>query len=53
MNSLAKQRKLFILSALAVPVLLLVCFVVVPAFDLIRMSFTDWDGLSASSNFIK
>lgn len=53
MNSLARQRKHFILAALAVPVLLLVCFVVVPAFDLIRMSFTDWDGLSASSNFIK
>lgn len=53
MNSLAKQRKRFILITLAVPVLLLVCFVVVPAIDLIRMSFTDWDGLSASSNFIK
>ncbi len=53
MNSLAKQRKRFILAALAIPVLLLVCFVVVPAFDLICMSFTDWDGLSASSNFIK
>lgn len=53
MNSLARQRKHFILAALAIPVLLLVCFVVVPAFDLIRMSFTDWDGLSASSNFIK
>lgn len=53
MNSLVKQRKRFILAALAIPVLLLVCFVVVPAFDLIRMSFTDWDGLSASSNFIK
>ena len=53
MNSLAKQRKRFILAALAIPVLLLVCFVVVPAIDLVRMSFTDWDGLSASSNFIK
>lgn len=53
MNSLARQRKRFILAALAIPVLLLVCFVVVPAIDLVRMSFTDWDGLSASSNFIK
>lgn len=53
MNSLARQRKHFILAALAIPVLLLVCFVVVPAIDLVRMSFTDWDGLSASSNFIK
>ena len=53
MNSLVKQRKRFILAALAIPVLLLVCFVVVPAIDLIRMSFTDWDGLSASSNYIR
>lgn len=53
MTSLARQRKRFILAALAIPVLLLVCFVVVPAIDLIRMSFTDWDGLSASSNFIR
>ena len=53
MNPLAKQRRLFIMGSLAIPVLLLVCFVVVPALDLIRMSFTDWDGLSATSNFIK
>jgi len=53
MNSLARQRKCFILAALAIPVLLLVCFVVVPAIDLVRMSFTDWDGLSASSKFIR
>lgn len=53
MNSLARQRKRFILAALAIPVLLLVCFVVVPAIDLIRMSFTNWDGLSPTSDFIK
>ena len=53
MNSLTKQRNWFIVCALAIPVLLLVCFVVVPAIDLIRMSFTDWDGLSATSHFIK
>lgn len=52
MNHLAKQRRQFIIAALAIPVLLLVCFVVVPAIDLIRMSFTDWDGLSPTSNFI-
>lgn len=45
MNSLAKKRRIFIITALAIPVLLLVCFVVVPAVDLIRMSFTNWDGL--------
>ena len=31
---------------------LLVAFVVVPAMDLIRMSFTNWDGYSPSSQFI-
>ena len=53
MNSLERQRKTFILAALAIPVILLVCFVVVPAIDLIRMSFTNWDGLSPTSDFIK
>ena len=53
MNSLKRKRQQFIFIALLIPVTLLVCFVVVPAADLIRMSFTDWDGLSASSNFIK
>ena len=46
MNSLAKQRRRFILAALIVPTLLLVGFVMVPALDLVRMSFTNWDGLS-------
>ena len=52
MNTLAKQRRIFILVSLAIPVLLLVGFVVFPAVDLFRMSFTDWDGLSPTSNFI-
>lgn len=52
MNHLAKKRQQFIIAALAIPVLLLVCFVVVPAIDLIRMSFTNWDGLSKTSDFI-
>lgn len=53
MSSLARQRRRFILAALAIPVTLLVCFVVVPAIDLIRMSFTNWDGLSPTWDFIK
>lgn len=52
MRSLNQQRRLFIIVALIVPVLLLVGFVMVPALDLIRMSFTDWDGYSPTSNFI-
>lgn len=52
MNTLAKQRRVFILVSLAIPVLLLVGFVVFPAVDLFRMSFTDWDGLAPASHFI-
>ena len=52
MSSFEKQRKLFIMSSLAIPVFLLVCFVVFPAIDLFRMSFTNWDGLSKTSDFI-
>ena len=51
-NTLAKQRRRFILISLAIPVALLVAFVVVPAADLIRMSFTNWDGLSIKSDFV-
>lgn len=52
MNSLARKRKQFIILALLVPTLLLVGFVVVPGLDLIRMSFTNWDGQSSSSKFL-
>lgn len=52
MNTLAKQRRIFILVSLVIPVLLLVGFVVFPAVDLFRMSFTNWDGLSTTSDFI-
>ncbi len=52
MSKLSKKRKQFIFISLLVPVLLLIAFVVFPAVDLFRMSFTDWDGYSSSSNFI-
>ncbi len=52
MNSLAKKKRRFILLSLIVPSILLVCFVVFPAIDLFRMSFTDWDGYSETSKFI-
>ena len=52
MGSLNKKRKQFIVISLVVPLLLLIGFVMVPAFDLLRMSFTDWDGYSATSNFV-
>lgn len=52
MSNLNKKRKRFIILSLVIPLTLLVGFVVIPALDLIRMSFTDWDGLSSSSQFI-
>lgn len=53
MKSLKKQQAQFIFIAMIVPTLLLAGFVMLPAFDLIRMSFTDWDGYSATYNFVK
>lgn len=52
MTKLNKKRKWFIATSLLVPMLLLIGFVVVPAFDLFRMSFTNWDGYSPKSEFI-
>ncbi len=52
MHSLAKKKRRFIVISLVVPMFLLVCFVVFPAMDLIRMSFTNWDGYSESSDFV-
>lgn len=52
MNSLEKQKRLFIGCSLIIPILLLAGFVVFPAFDLIRMSFTNWDGYSPSFRWI-
>jgi len=52
MSKLSKKRRQFIIVSLIVPVLLLIAFVVFPAADLIRMSFTNWDGYSPESSFI-
>ena len=52
MSTLSKKRTHFIILSLVIPMALLIGFVVVPAVDLIRMSFTDWDGMSPSSKFI-
>lgn len=52
MNTLQKRRNQFIYTCLLVPVVLLLIFVVYPSIDLIRMSFTDWDGLSFKQNYI-
>lgn len=52
MRKLDKKRQRFIVISLLVPVLLLIGFVVFPAADLFRMSFTNWDGYSQNSRFI-
>lgn len=52
MNSIAKKRIRFICLCLLIPIILLVCFVIIPAFDLLKMSFTNWDGYSTNSKFI-
>lgn len=52
MTKLSKKRKQFIVVSLVIPMLLLIGFVVVPGLDLIRMSFTNWDGYSQDSQFI-
>lgn len=52
MNKLSKNRKQFIIISLVVPILLLIAFVVFPAFDLLRMSFTNWDGYSMEMQLV-
>lgn len=52
MNLLEKKKKQFIVLSLLIPTILLIAFVIVPGFDLLRMSFTDWDGQSPTSRFI-
>lgn len=52
MRKLNRKKSQFIAAALIVPMLLLIAFVVFPAFDLFRMSFTNWDGYSPESKFI-
>lgn len=52
MNSLERQKKKFIVCSLVVPMALLIGFVMIPAFDLIRMSFTNWNGYSPSYSWI-
>ncbi len=52
MTKLNKQRKIFIVLSLVIPMALLIAFVVIPAIDLFRMSFTNWDGYSPEKDFV-
>ena len=55
MKRAGKRRKwevLTIVLFLLIPIALLALFTYIPFVDMIRYSFTDWDGLSDSSNFV-
>ncbi|MCR8643061.1 sugar ABC transporter permease [Paenibacillus sp. N1-5-1-14] len=59
MLTLARQKTLLLITFLFIPVVLLILFVIYPTFELLRISLTDWDGLSKTqtyvglSNFVK
>jgi raffinose/stachyose/melibiose transport system permease protein len=50
--SYSAQRKLIMVAFLAVPLALLCMFTYYPAVRLLVQSFTDWDGISASSQWL-
>lgn len=46
------EQKLFIIGFLIVPVTLLLLFVAYPTAELVKMSFTSWDGITTYKHFI-
>lgn len=52
MHSREGEKRVMLICFLAIPVILMGLFVVYPAIDMILISFTDWDGSSASRKFI-
>jgi multiple sugar transport system permease protein len=52
-RKLTKPQKQFIFTSIILSVILLMLFVVYPTFKLFTMGFTDWNGYSLSSNFVK
>lgn len=46
------QKKIIIITFVAIPVLLLLTFAYYPALELVRLSFTNWDGMSPTSDYI-
>lgn len=52
MTQLQKERSQFIAISLLIPMSLLAVFVIFPAFNLITMSFTNWDGYSTTKAYI-
>ncbi|MFD0619086.1 carbohydrate ABC transporter permease [Paenibacillus sp. GCM10027629] len=52
MRTVSMQRNILLFSFLFFPVLLLLMFVLYPLFELIRLSFTDWNGMDAKQVYI-
>lgn len=52
MKSLAFQKKMLLCCFLLIPMLLMLAFVVYPAFDMVRISFTNWNGSSSQYGYI-
>lgn len=52
MGTLAKKRNVFIIVSLCIPIVMLLGFVVYPMLELLRMSFTSWDGYSPTQQYI-
>lgn len=52
MNRLSKKRLYFLSLSLIIPVILLCIFVVYPFWELIHMSFQEWDGVASVRTFI-
>lgn len=47
-----RQKNLFLLSFLFVPLLLMIVFLFFPLLKLFQVSFTDWNGITPTMNFI-
>lgn len=51
-KSIFHARNRFIFSALIIPVILMLCFIVYPVIELVRLSFTNWNGIDSVQQFI-
>lgn len=47
-----RNKYIFIIACMVLPVTLFAFFVIYPSLDLLRMSFIQWDGLSSDQKFI-
>jgi len=52
MNSILRQKQLTLICFLFLPTALMLMFVAYPSLKLIQQSFTDWNGVSKSFNYI-